>query len=136
MRKKKSLRGEVLKYAFEQYGTEPEYPWDSLSDAAVLRHASGGKWYGLIMSVPKNKFGFSDDTPVDVLNLKCDPVMSGSIRLNDGIFPAYHMNKQHWISVLLDGTVEIGLIQMLIDESYSLTAPKIKKKERKSRADK
>lgn len=132
--KKKSLRGAVLKYALEHYGTQPEYPWDNSPDYAVLRHAVGGKWYGLIMSVPKSKFGFSDDKPVDVLNLKCDPVMSGSMRLNGGIFPAYHMNKQHWISVLLDGTADIGLIEMLIDTSYGLTSKKMKIK-KSSRAE-
>lgn len=132
--KKKSLRGAVLKYALEQYGTQPEYPWDNSPDAAVLRHAVGGKWYGLIMSVPKSKFGFSDDKPVDVLNLKCDPVMNGSMRLNDGIYPAYHMNKEHWISVLLDGTADTELIKMLIDTSYELTEKKTKIK-KNSRAE-
>lgn len=133
--KKKSLRGTVLKYVLEQYGTQPDYPWDNSPDSAVLRHTGGGKWYGLIMSVPKSKFGFSCDEPVDVLNLKCDPVMSGSMRLNDGIFPAYHMNKQHWISVLLDGTADTGLIKMLIDASFELTAKKMKIK-KNSRAEK
>lgn len=126
MKQKKSLRSAVLKYVYEQYGTQPQYPWDNSPDSAVLRHAVGGKWYGLIMSVPKSKFGFSDEKPVDVLNLKCDPVMSGSMRLNGGIFPAYHMNKQHWISVLLDGTADTELIKMLIDTSYELTAKKMK----------
>ncbi len=132
--KKRSLRGTVLKYALEQYGTQPEYPWDNSPDSAVLRHTVGGKWYGLIMSVPKCKFGFSDDEPVDVLNLKCDPIMSGSMRLNSGIFPAYHMNKEHWISVLLDGTADKELIKMLIDASYELTAKKVKKR-KNSRAE-
>ncbi|MDE7230747.1 MAG: MmcQ/YjbR family DNA-binding protein [Oscillospiraceae bacterium] len=132
--KKRSLRGEILKYVYERYGTLPEYPWDGSPDAAVLRHDVGGKWYGLLMNVPKSKFGFSDDEPVDVLNLKCDPVMSGSMRLNGGIFPAYHMNKQHWISVLLDGTADTELIKMLIDTSFDLTAKKVKNK-KSSRAE-
>ena len=127
MKKKKSLRDAVLKYALEQYGTAPEYPFDGSPDIAILRHTAGNKWYGAIMSVPKSKFGFPDNKSVDILNVKCDPVMSGSIRLNDGIYPAYHMNKQHWISILLDGTVDMAMIEMLTDTSYILTARKVKK---------
>lgn len=128
MKKKRSLRKAVLKYALEQYGTSPEYPFEGSPDIAILRHTAGKKWYGAIMSVPKSKFGFSDNEPIDILNVKCDPVMNGSMRLNGGIFPAYHMNKQHWISILLDGTVDMTMIEMLIEASYDLTAQKIRKR--------
>lgn len=128
MKKKRSLRKAVLKYALEQYGTSPEYPFEGSPEIAIMRHTAGRKWYGIIMSVPKNKFGLSDDGSVDVLNVKCDPAINGSMCLNDGIYPAYHMNKQHWISILLDGTVDMSMIGMLIDSSYDLTAQKIRKR--------
>lgn len=127
MRKKRSLREAVLKYALGQYGTTPEYLFDSDPEIAVLRHEVGRKWYGIIMNVPKNKLGLSGDERVDILNVKCDPAVSGSMCLNDGIYPGYHMNKQHWISILLDGTVEMSMIEMLTDQSYELTAAKIRK---------
>lgn len=127
MKKSKSFREKVLKYVLDKYGTQPEYPWDSTPDAAVLRHADNRKWYGLIMSIGRDKLGLKGGT-ADVLNLKCDPITGGSVKLNEGIFPAYHMNKANWISVLLDGTVDDGLIEMLIDNSFELTAPKTKRK--------
>lgn len=128
MKKKKQLREAVLKYALEQYGTSPEYTFESEPNFAVLRHTAGRKWYGLIMDVPKNKLGLSGEEKVDILNVKCDPAVNGSMCLNAGIYPGYHMNKQHWLSVLLDGTVEMSMIEMLIDTSYELTAVKVRKK--------
>ena len=128
MRKKKSPREAVLKYVLEQYGTSPEYTFESDPEIAVLRHKAGRKWYGIIMNVPKSKLGLSGDERIDILNVKCDPAVSGSMCLNAGIYPGYHMNKQHWISILLDGTVEMSMIEMLIDASFELTAVKVRKK--------
>ena len=61
---------------------------------------------------------------VDILNVKCDPVLSGSLRIQPGILPAYHMNKENWISILLDGTVDVKQIFTLLDMSFELTAKK------------
>lgn len=133
MKKKSSRRDSVLKYVLEKYGTQPDYPWDNLKDAAVLRHSENRKWYGLIMSVERDKLGLKGGGAVDVLNLKCDAITGGSVKLNEGIFPAYHMNKSSWISVLLDGTVDPGLVEMLIDNSYELTAPKPKRRANRRR---
>ena len=67
---------------------------------------------------------------IDVVNLKCDPILTGSLRSDKGIFPAYHMNKSNWISVALDGSVSADKIKMLLDMSYELTSPKIRKTKR------
>ncbi len=80
------------------------------------------------MKVSLTKFGFDDEKIIQVINLKCDPLMSGSLRLQEGIYPAYHMNKNSWISVFLDGSVDIEQIEFLIDMSYTLTSPKRKNK--------
>ena len=58
---------------------------------------------------------------IDVLNIKCDPMMIGSLRMKEGFFPAYHMNKENWISILLDGTVSADEIKPLLELSYQLT---------------
>ncbi len=121
-----SLKEFVFEYAKEKYTTEPDYPFTDDFETAVLRHKSNKKWYGLVMKVPLSKFDFEDNKTVDVLNLKCDTLMSGSFRLQKGIYPAYHMNKNSWISVLLDGTVDKETIMFLIDTSYILTETKKK----------
>lgn len=129
-----SIRQEILEYASAAYGTKPEYLWRDSPNCAVLRHSSNNKWYGLIMDVPKSRLGFpenndsgslihhrTDDAVVDILNVKCDPDLSGSLRMQDGFFPAYHMHKGHWLSILLDGTVEKERIFPLLDMSFLLT---------------
>lgn len=58
---------------------------------------------------------------VDIINVKCDHIMLGSLLEENGFFPAYHMNKTHWISIVLDGRVDIQKIKTLIDISYELT---------------
>lgn len=120
-------REELLEYAERTYGTKPDCPWDS-GDSPVLRHGDSKKWYGLVMRVPYAKFGLSRAGDADVLNVKCDPLLAGSYRLEPGIFPAYHMNHYAWLSVLLDGTVPDGTVKELLDLSFSLTAPKQKRK--------
>lgn len=113
---------DVLKWVKEQYGTEPDYPWQDAN--AVLRHQKNRKWYGLIMKVGRDKLGLSGVEEIEVLNLKCDPELIGFLRTRPGFLPAYHMNKIKWISVLLDGTVPEEEIRNLIDMSYDLTESK------------
>lgn len=121
-----SIRQEILEYVSGQYGTKPEYPWMDSPNFAVLRHSDNNKWYGLIMDVAKDRLGLPGNDIVDIVNVKCDPAMIGSLRTQEGFLPAYHMNKGHWISILLDGTVEKERIFPLIDRSFALTEKKMK----------
>lgn len=115
-------RREVFEYVKEQYGTEPDDPWKDWN--AVLRHKDNNKWYGLIMEVGRDKLGMTGDGEVDVLNVKCEPILIGSLRMQKGFFPAYHMNKDSWISILLEGPVVDEKIKNLLNLSYKMTAPK------------
>lgn len=114
-------RQELFAYAKAQYGTAPDYPWKDWN--AVLRHKENNKWYGLIMEVQKNRLGLEGDALVDVLNVKCDPLLIGSLRLRPGFHAAYHMSKDRWISIRLDGSVPADEIKRLLAMSYELTAP-------------
>ncbi|MBQ3151775.1 MAG: MmcQ/YjbR family DNA-binding protein [Clostridia bacterium] len=120
-------REQLIKYIAQTYGSDAEYPWASAPRYAVFRHANNRKWFAVIMDISKTKLGLPDDETVDVMNIKCDPLLIGSLYEETGIFPAYHMNKNYWISVLLDGSVEEEKIRWLIDLSFDLTAYKVKK---------
>ncbi len=115
-------RQEVFEYCRQQYGTEPDYPWQDGN--AVLRHRDNNKWYGLVMGVERDKLGMSGDGEVNVLNVKCDPALAGSLRMQPGFFPAYHMNKEKWLSILLEGPQPDDEVKRLIDLSYQLTREK------------
>lgn len=118
---------ELIKYIAEAYSTEAEYPWEDSPNNIVFRHYSNKKWFALIMKITKDKLGFREDGVIDVVNLKCDPILIGNLRNEKGIFPAYHMNKTHWITVALDGSADSDRIKWLLDLSYDLTNVKSKK---------
>ena len=92
-------REEIFQYVKEQYGTEPEYLWKKDPDSAVLRHKNG-KWYAIIMVVEKKILGLEEDGNIDILDVKCDPDLVGMIIQTYGFLPGYHMNKQHWLSLI------------------------------------
>ena len=73
------------------------------------------------MTIPKNRLGEYSDKIVDIVNVKYDPIMLGSLLEEKGFYPAYHMNKEHWITICLDGSVDDEKILSLIDISYDLT---------------
>ena len=98
----------------------------------VFRHSNNRKWFALIMDVPREKLGLSGTELLDVVNLKCDPILTGSLRREVGIFPAYHMNKANWITVALDGSVPDDTIRMLLDMSFETTAVKVRRRNYKS----
>ncbi len=113
-------REEIFTYAREYFGVEPDYPWDSEPDYAVLRHPKSKKWFALVMRVPRSRLGLESDEPADILNVKCDPVLIGSLILKDGYFRAYHMSKEHWITLLLE-RVPDGDVISLINMSRDMT---------------
>ena len=118
------VKEQVFDYAKKTYGVAPDYPFPTAPDYPVLRHPGHRKWFALIMDVPRSRLGLSGEERVEILNLKCSPAMAGSLRQQDGILPAYHMNRDSWISVLLDGTVPMEDICPLIDLSFQLTDEK------------
>lgn len=112
-----------LAYCRDMWGTEPDYPFEEDFETAVLRHGSNRKWYALVMRVPRRKFGLDSDEMVEVVNLKLPVEMFGSFGTADGVYPAYHMNKLHWISVLLPDAPE-EIVQFLTGVSFEATADK------------
>lgn len=114
-------RNQIFEYVKNKYNTIPEYCWENTPLNAVLRHSSNNKWYGIVMNISKDKLGLYEQELVDILNVKCPPEIIGGLRKENGFFPAYHMNKEHWITILLDGSVKKDKIIALIDFSHELT---------------
>lgn len=122
------MRDKIFSYIKKEYKISPEYPWGKYENNAVFRHSDNKKWFALVMEVQREKLGLSEWGYADVINLKIDDVMHRDILTREkGILPAYHMNKKHWISVLLDGTVKEDKVFDLIDASFLATASKKKK---------
>lgn len=116
-----TVRSQLLKYAKRTYGSAPDHPFPTAPEYFVLRHEGGGRWYALFMVIPRERLGLYGEGTVEVVNLKCDPLLAGSLRDGVGIFPGWHMNHVNWITVLLDGTVSFQDLTPLLDLSYRLT---------------
>ena len=121
-------RSELEAFILETYPADADYPWLKYQNYEVFRHCDNRKWFAIIMDVPKNKLGLQDEERMEVVNFKCDPILIGSLRKEPGFFPAYHMCKDSWITVALDGSVTDDKIKILLDMSYQATAPKVRKR--------
>ena len=117
---------QFLEYCLDTYSTLPDYPFDEDFETAVLRHTDNRKWYAIVMKVSRCKFSFDSDEVIDVVNLKLPTEMFGSFGAADGVYPAYHMNKLHWISVLLPDASD-DIVQFLVNVSFEATKPPKKK---------
>lgn len=116
-------RQELINWVKKEYDTTPEYLWSKSPNHAVLRNKND-KWYGIVMEIPKNKFGIDSDEVVDVLNVKADMILIDMLVGQPGFYRAYHMNKTHWISIFLDGSAPDEAIKNLLAESYEKTGKK------------
>ena len=114
---------EFLKYCLDTYGTSPDYPFDDWLESAVLRHEGNRKWYAIVMNVSRRKFGIDSDEVISVVNLKLPTEMFGSFGAADGVYPAYHMNKLHWISVILPDAPD-DVVEFLLNVSFEATKGK------------
>lgn len=121
-------RTELETFILANYKAEADCPWRSHPGHKVFRHRDNRKWFALIMDIPKNRVGLLGEDILDAVNLKCDPRLMGSLLLEPGFFPAYHMNKEHWITVALDKSTSEKTLKMLLDMSFCMTAPKVRKR--------
>ena len=119
-----------LAFGGAELGTEPDYPFDEDFETAVLRHKGSRKWFAVVMRVSRRKFGIDSDEAVDIVNLKIPLEMFGFFGKEQGVYPAYHMNKLHWVSVLLSDTAD-STVEFLANVSYeeTKTIPRRRKNE-------
>ncbi|MBR1738728.1 MAG: MmcQ/YjbR family DNA-binding protein [Ruminococcus sp.] len=113
-------RQQILDYAARNHGSQPESLWLRYPGYQVLRH-EGGKWYGVIMDIPGSRVGLGTEELTDVLVIKGEPEEIELLRSVKGFAPAYHMNKRHWISVVLEKAENEEMVLGLLEKSFGLT---------------
>ena len=121
---------EFLEYCLNTYNTTPDYPFNDGLETAVLRHKDNRKWYAFLMKLSRRKFGLESDEVIDVVNLKVPIELSCSFGVEDGVYPAYHMNKLHWVSVLLSNAPE-DVVRFLVSVSFEFTEKRNKRVQNK-----
>ena len=120
-------REEFESFVLDNYNVRADYPFEEDLVTGAFRHESG-KWFALAMRISERKLGRDSDASIDVVNLKCAPDVAESlVGVERGVYPAYHMNKLHWITVVLC-ECDTEILAWLLDGSYELTRTKIKRK--------
>lgn len=111
---------DIIAYVKGTYKDELEYLWQKFPDNAVVRRKDNRKWYAAFLTVSKRKLGIDSDECVEVIDFRMNP--KELEKLIDGVhyFPGYHMNKKHWCTIILDGSVSLEEICQRLNESYQL----------------
>ena len=117
---------ELILYVRDRFSTDPEYPWED--DSFIFRHENNQKWFAVAMTLPYSRLGIEKSGSVDIVDVKCGPLLMDVYRKQPGLLPGYHMNKDHWVTILLDGTAKTDLIKELLEISYDMTNRKGKGK--------
>ena len=110
-------KNEIIDYALGLPVSAADCPFTEDFETTVLRHRDSRKWFGIILAVPQTFFGRAEQA----LNLKCPPELIPLLaeKYAGLIFPAYHMNRKHWITVRMRADDDI--IKQLISLSYDIT---------------
>lgn len=110
----------LIDYVRKTYGDELEFLWEKFPKNAIWRREDTQKWYGILLTVPKQKLGLPDDKTVEIFDFRILPEELEALVDYKTYFPGYHMNKKHWCTIILDGTVPFEEICRRIDASYLL----------------
>ncbi|GAB6930547.1 MmcQ/YjbR family DNA-binding protein [Paenibacillus sp. JCM 10914] len=110
----------VISYVEKTYGDELEFLWQRFPNNAIWRRKDTNKWYAALLVLAKRKLGMDSDDIIDIINLRILPEDIETIVDKQGYFPGFHMNKKHWCTICLDGSVPIEEVWQRIDESYRL----------------
>lgn len=103
---------EIIEYCLTLKDTYKDYPFQDDFESVTLKHLNNKKWFALMMNVNNMLY----------LNVKTDPNYSDILRNTyDYIIPAYHMNKEHWNTIIISKKIDESLIKELIEQSYQLT---------------
>ena len=104
---------EYRTYCIKKKGVTESFPFDQKT---------------LVFKVMGKMFALADVDNFESINLKCDPERAVELREQYmGILPGYHMNKKHWNTIVVDGSVSSAILKEWIDDSYKLVRKKKKR---------
>lgn len=115
---------QIIKYIKEKYNDDLEFLWDKFPNNAIWRNKKNNKWYALLLTIKENKIGLSSDKLIEIIDIRYPKEEISNIIDNKIIFKGYHMNKNSWITIKLDGNLDIKYIFKLIDDSYNISLNK------------
>lgn len=110
----------IIQYVREKYGDELEFLWKRSPNNAIWRRKDTEKWYGAILTVSRDKLGLESTEVVEIIDLRVKPEKMEQLLSQEGYYPGWHMNKKHWYTIILDGSLSDEEICKCVDESFGL----------------
>lgn len=117
----------ITNLIIEKYGDKPEFLWEASPGSGIFRNPETKKWYLAILDVDRSKIQKGQKGLIEVADIKLAPENVETLLKQNHFYPAYHMNKKYWLTIILDDSVDDEKIMQLIEESHSFTEKKIKK---------
>ena len=114
------LKDDYIAWIKSQFGAEPDYPWADDAPWSFVFRCPNEKWFALVMRIKYRQLGLTGDEEVWVVNMKASQDEIPNLIDKKSIFPAWHMNKKHWITVLLTAATDFENLCELTDKSYEL----------------
>ena len=110
----------LIEHVREKHQDELEHLWERTPENAIWRRKDNRKWYAVIMAIPAKKLGFASDEIIEVADLRGNPNEIATLIDRKTYFPAWHMNKKNWYTILLDGTLPDDKLFARLEDSYNL----------------
>ena len=118
----------IEKYILEKYGVKAEHPWEKYPEDATFKCKMNDKWFAICMKVANSVLGIDGSGGCEesgytwIVNVKASPEFISFMRNQYGYLPAYHMNKEHWLTIQLDGSVPFETVCGHVDTSYAIVS--------------
>ncbi len=112
---------EITRLIQEKYGDNPEFLWDKFKGYGVFKNPDNNKWYGIIMNIDRSKTDKTKKGEIEIINIKLNENKITELLKREGFYPAWHMNKKSWITIILDKTLSNDEIMEYIEESRNYT---------------
>lgn len=129
----------IARKVLDRWGESVDHPFSKYPTFGAFRNADTQKWYGLVMDIPRSKLtgtgSEGKDDIIEIVNVKVSPQRLDDFLNEPGIYPAYHMNKKSWVSVILDGTVPDERILGMLEVSRRFSESKSRTKKKNGRID-
>lgn len=111
----------ITQLIFKKYGNEPEFLWEKFDGSGIFRNPESKKWYAAILDVEGSKIKRGKSGIIEVLDIKLNPEEIQELLLQKNFYPAYHMNKKSWITIILDESLSDKCIMDFIEKSHKLS---------------
>jgi len=111
---------QLIHHLATHYAVEPEFLWPKFPNNAIARRADNHKWFLVIMTVERHKLGLSGQGLIEVIDMKMAPTEKETLIDNQRYLSGYHINKNNWFTLCLDGQVSFEEIADRLAISYQL----------------